>query len=165
MFLPIPNITRIGFSTGTGVVSWLIRKVTKSVVSHTFFLYYDESFKAFMVMEAADVGFRIVGWDKFNNTNNVISIWTPSQSIESGFIGISSHLGDSYDYPGLFGNLLVKLQKALRLKPKNWLASKRTMVCSESVVRVLQSSNYPGVGTLDPETTTPQDLFEFAQKG
>lgn len=139
--------------------------VTKAEVSHTAFLYWDESFQLEMVMEASDVGFRIIPLEKFKKDNIIIAIITPKIDIEKGFLQQTVNwLGDFYDYWGLIGFLWVSLGKKLKRRWGNPLSSKKEVVCAESVIRVLKAASYPGVEALDSEATNPQELYEFLKR-
>ena len=154
---------RIGFSTTNAVLSRLIRRVTGSSVSHAFLVYRDADFDRVMVMEAVGAGFRIVPLDKFEKHNRMVAIVTPRHPIDEGLKAAVEWLGEAYDSGGLVGMGLLLAVRALRLRVRrgrNVLANRRTLFCSEAVARACRASGYPGF-RLDPETTTPQDLFAF----
>lgn len=154
--------TRVGFSTTNALLSRLIRRLTGSKVSHAFLVYRDVDFEREMVMEAVGAGFRIVPLDKFRRHNEVVAIFTPRHPIDEGLRSAVDWLGESYDAGGLVGMalLLVARWLRLRLRRRNLLASSRSLFCSEAVARACRASRYPGF-PLDPETTTPEDLFGF----
>lgn len=154
---------RIGFSTTDAVLSRLIRWTTGSSVSHAFLVYRDVDFDRVMVMEAVGAGFRIVPLDKFEKHNRVVALVTPRHAIDEGLKAAVEWLGEAYDKGGLVGMGLLLLLRAFRLRIRrvhNFLANRRTLFCSEAVARACRASRYPGFH-LDPETTTPQDLFAF----
>lgn len=154
--------TRIGFSTTQALLSRVIRFFTRSPVSHAFLVYRDVDFEREMVMEAVGAGFRIVPLDRFEKHNTVVRIFTPRHPIDEGLRAAVDWLGESYDSGGLLGMALLLLARSLklRLKRRNVLASSRSLFCSEAVARACRASRYPGF-RLDPETTSPQDLFAF----
>jgi hypothetical protein len=118
-----------------------------------------------MVMEASVDGFHLVPYDVFSAKHDLIIVVSldPAQSaaVEGAVKRAATWLGQEYDVGGLFGNAFVLIGRWFRRKWKNPLASSKSMFCSEAVVRVLQSAEYPGTSDLDPETTTPQDLMDF----
>ncbi len=155
--------TRVGFSTTSALLSRLIRRGTGSRVSHAFLVYRDVDFDREMVMEAAGPGFRIVPLDKFRRHNRVVAIFTPRHPIDEGLKAAVDWLGESYDAAGLVGMALVLLGRWLEVrlkKPRNIFGRSKALFCSEAVARACRASRYPGFD-LDPETTTPHDLFAF----
>ncbi len=152
---------RIGFSTTNALFSRIIRRLTESKVSHAFLVYWDADFERDMVMEAMGRGFRIVPFDKFQLHNRVVEVFTPRHSIERGLRRAVDWLGTDYDARGLLGMALVVLARWFTLRRRrNPFGSSRALFCSEAVARACAWSDYPGF-ELDPEATTPQDLFDF----
>ncbi len=155
--------TRIGFSTTDALLSRLIRRFTRSKVSHAFLVYFDVDFDREMVMEAVGAGFRIVPLDKFAKHNRVVEIVTPRHSIDEGLKTAVDWLGQGYDTKGLVGMAFLLAMRALRRRTRrvrNLFASRASLFCSEAVARACLASRYPGF-TQDPETTSPQDLYAF----
>jgi hypothetical protein len=155
--------TRIGFSTTDALLSRLIRRLTRSTVSHAFLVYRDVDFEREMVMEAVGAGFRIVPLDKFAKHNRIVAIVKPRHPIDEGLKAAVDWLGEGYDAPGLVGMAVLLVLRALRrrkLRVRNLLARRSALFCSEAVARACRASRYPGFDR-DPETTTPQDLFAF----
>jgi hypothetical protein len=152
---------RIGFSTTNALLSRIIRRFTKSRVSHAFLVYWDVDFARDMVMEAMGRGFRIVPLDKFRRHNDVVGVFTPRHPIERGLRCAVDWLGTDYDARGLIGMALVVVARWFTLRRRrNPFGTSRALFCSEAVARACVWSDYPGF-TLDPEATTPQDLFDF----
>lgn len=158
----MPEPTRIGFSTTNGWLSRLVRRMTRSRVSHAFLVYWDVDFGREMVMEAVGAGFRVVPLDKFARHNSLVRIFTPRHPIDAGLKAAVDWLGDLYDAPGLAGMFLLLLARSLRirLRTRNVLGTSRALFCSEAVARACRAAGYPGF-PFDPETTTPEDLFAF----
>jgi hypothetical protein len=163
--MPTPPLepTRIGFSTTDHLSSRLIRALSGSEVSHAFLVYRDADFGRDMVMEAVARGFRIVPFDKFQQHNRVVALYAPLHPIEDGLRAAVDWLGDEYDVGGLLGMAVVALRRWLERRVRNLrnpLASSRSLFCSEAVARACVASRYPGFD-LDPESTSPQDLYAF----
>lgn len=152
--------TRIGFSTTRGPVSWVIRKLTRSQVSHVFFLYWDHDWQMDMVLEAADSGFRVVPFDRFQTSNVVVKVMEPAVDIEDGLRWVArAYLGTVYDWGGLAGMLLVLLGWA-----RNPLHSRKAVFCSKAVVHAFQHSvGYPGAPQLVASKTSPRKLLRFME--
>ena len=159
------NTIRIGFTTQIkSPVSWLVRKLTKSQCSHAIFVYFDKDWQTDMVMEAADVGFRLISLEKFKKSNEIIALIAPPVDIDVGFkyVGLE-YLGTMFDYFGLLGNGPILLGRWLKRKWHNPWNSPKSLFCSEAVVVALQKSGVPGADVLVPQDTTPQDLMDFMQ--
>ena len=160
-------MTHIALTTPRGFnpISSLVRRLCKSEVSHAVFVYADADWGVDMVMEAADSGFRIMPLERFEETNTIVAMVEPKQSIEVGlkFVALE-YLGTAYDFGGLIGGALVMLGRWLKRKWNNPLENSKALFCSEAVVVALQKSAYPGADALDAKTTTPQDLLTFFGK-
>jgi hypothetical protein len=153
---------RIGFSTVTSnLVSRIIRWFSRSKASHAWLLVSDETFGLELVMEASEMGFRLVPFESFKKKNTIVALFDPVVPLESGVKEAATWLGESYDFLGLFGALFVILGRWLKRKWKNPFHSSKSMFCSEAVVRVLQSVAYPGTEGMNPDSVTPQDLLDL----
>jgi hypothetical protein len=158
-------VTRIGFSTGKGnPVSAIIRFFTGSRASHAWLLVHDPLFDMELVMEAHEVGFRLVPFKTFRKANRIVAIVDPQHPLDPGVREAAKWLGSQYDFRGLFGMMFVIAGRVFRRKWKNPFRSARSMFCSEAVVRVLRASGFPDATRLSAEDTTPQDLMDFFVK-
>lgn len=142
-------------------VSWCIRKMTKSRVSHCSVAFFDETLDRIMVLEATKDGFRVVTDDAFEEKNHVLYSVQPYHSLKDGLRAAVRWLGTHYDYAGLLGMSVVLLGRALKRRWRNPFRSSRQQFCSEAVVRVLQASKYPRSETLSPDDCDPQKLLSF----
>jgi len=158
--------TRIGFSTSkTSWISRIIRWFTRSTVSHCFIVDHDDEWKRDMIMESEGGMGGSVRIVKFNpDSPSIVKLVTPRHDIEAGMNKMVDHLGDVYDYGGLFGMAWVILGRWLRKKWANPWQSSRAMFCSELVAQVLVDSGYPGAQRFDPATTDPELLLRFFEK-
>jgi hypothetical protein len=154
--------TRVGFSTTDALLSRLVRRLSRSRVSHAFLVYRDVDFDREMVMEAVGAGFRLLPLDKFARHNSIVRIFTPRHSLDEGLKAAVDWLGEGYDAPGLLGMglLLVARSLRIRVKSRNFLARSSSLFCSEAVALACRTARYPGF-RFEPETTTPEDLFAF----
>jgi hypothetical protein len=155
--------TLIGFSTPRSFnpVSWLVRNFTKSEASHCFFLYWDDDFECDMVIEAHELGFRLITWKRFVKKNRIVALVEPAHSLDTGFAKLGEWVGSVYDFGGLIGQSVVLFGRFLSRKWRNPLKSSRSMFCSESVARCMQWAGHPDAQKFPPEETTPQDLLTF----
>ena len=156
----------IGFSTprskGLGTLfSWVIRKLTRSSISHVSIIFRDATLNELMVLEANMLGFRAIPYRAFARKNYVHYLIWPHHALGEGLQAAVAWIGTHYDYAGLIGMSVVLLGRALRRRWRNPFRSGRTQFCSEAVVRVLQASKYPGSETLSPDDCDPQQLLEF----
>jgi hypothetical protein len=161
------SLTRIGFSTPKkfNSVSWLVRKLTKSRASHAFFIYRDLDWDADMVMEAHEVGFRLVPLDKFEKKNTIVKVVTPKYSIEVGTKEVAlRYVGSRYDFEGLVGMMVVVVGGWFKRRWQNPFRSSKNVFCSEAVVRAMQGSpGYAAGLPLSPESS-PETLLEYFEK-
>ena len=155
---------QVGFSTHkNSLISWVIRKITKSRASHSWILLDEEYFGTKMVFEAVGIGgFRLVTYDFFKSAGNeVIALIDPEVPLDPGVQEAVKWLGTPYDKPAFFGYFFVLVGRWLKLKWRNPVHSAQSQFCSEAVVRVLLASKHPGTEDMDPESTTPQDILDF----
>ncbi len=155
--------TLIGFSTPRhfNPVSWLVRSMTGSEASHSFFLYWDDDFQCDMVLEAHEVGFRLITWKRFVKKNRIVGLVEPAHSLDKGFARLGDWVGSVYDFGGLFGQIVVQFGRFLARKWRNPFRSAHSMFCSESVVRCMQWAGHPDAHKFTPKETAPQDLLRF----
>jgi hypothetical protein len=155
--------TLLGFSTPRhfNPVSWLVRNFTKSEVSHSFFVYWDDDFECDMVIEAHELGFRLITWKRFVKKNRIVALVEPAHSLDKGFARLGEWVGSAYDFGGLIGQSVVQFGRFLQRKWRNPFRSSRSMFCSESIARCMQWAGHPDAQKFPPKETTPQDLLKF----
>ena len=158
--------TRIGFSTPRhfNPVSWLVRKLTGSRASHVWFLYADQDWGADFVLEAHELGFRLLPFERFEKENQVVRVVTPSEDIDDGVKWAAHWLGTAYDFSGLVGMAWVVLGRVFKRRWTNPLQNSRAMFCSEMTVEVLRRSGVPWAQSLVPSTVSPQDLLDLFER-
>ncbi|MBN1206247.1 MAG: hypothetical protein JXB05_15125 [Myxococcaceae bacterium] len=155
--------TLIGFSTPRSFnpVSLLVRRFTRSECSHCFFLYWDDDFECDMVLEAHELGFRLITWQRFVRKNRIIALVEPAHPLDSGFLRLGEWVGSAYDFGGLIGQAFVQFGRFLQRKWRNPFRSSRSMFCSESIARCMQWAEHPDARHFSPKETAPQDLLVF----
>ena len=158
--------TRIGFSTPRhfNPISWVVRHFTKSACSHTFFIYKDQDWGEDFVMEAHEMGFRLIPLTRFEVKNDIVASFKVDIDVGLKFIALE-YLGTAYNFGKLLGTSLVLLGRWLKRRWHNPLHSAQALICSESVVIALQKSRYPGAEKMVARDTTPQDLLTFFTAG
>jgi len=154
---------KVGFSYRKGnVMSWLIRKLTSSDVSHTWLAIVDPYFgDETLIMEAGFAGWQMVSYQEFLRKNTIVTIVEPVVPLNEGLRMAARWLGSPYDITGLFGAFIVVVGHWFKRKWKNPLDNPKSMFCSEAIIRILQISSYPRSQELDPGSTTPKELLQF----
>lgn len=155
------DLIRVGFSTSKGLVSWAIRKLTRSEVSHCFFIA--DFWGVSCALEATDRGFVATPLEAFTREagRQFVTVCDLEMEDAPTLRHVASMLGHPYDFAGLAGFLWVLLGRRLGRSWRNPIRSESRVFCSEAIVRVLQASRYPGADLLDPERVSPQDLLVF----
>lgn len=152
----------IGFSRSSTLVSWAIRKVTCSQVSHCFVVHRVLGVEC--ALEATSSGFRAVPMSVFSEDNQIVDI----VSVEAdGFDDepiLGAMLGHPYDFLGLFGFLWVMLGRSLGMRWSNPARGPSKLFCSEAVVMVLAAGGVPGSSLLEPEQCSPEDVLRFLKR-
>jgi len=155
-------VISIGFSYRSGnLVSWVIRKMTHSDVSHAWLLVDDVTLRGKIVMEAGFAGWETESYEQFLAQNTVVATIDMKCDLSKGIEAAREWLGSSYDFMGLLGAFVVIVGRWFKFMWHNPFNSSKTLFCSEAIARVLQEANYPGAASLDPGTVTPQDLYTF----
>lgn len=155
---------KVTFTTADVWYAKLIRWFTRGRASHVLIgvtLFGREVF-----MHANVGGIQVTPRERFLYKNQVVAEFETRQEIPSDLLRMAAgHLGESYDYVGLFGFIWpMMLWRWLHLKVKNPLANARGMVCSEFVARVdTDGLVIPEFRGLDPEDTTPEDLLVLCE--
>jgi hypothetical protein len=163
IFISKERSTLIGFSTPRSFnpVSALVRRFTNSEASHCFFLYWDDDFQCDMVLEAHELGFRLITWPRFVKKNRIVEVVEPAYSLDPGFLKLGEWVGSAYDFGGLIGQAFVQFGRWCKRKVRNPLSSPRSMFCSESIARCMQWAGHPDGKNFSPKETTPQDLLNY----
>jgi len=152
-------VVHVGFSTTGHWLSRLVRRFTRSRVSHCIVVYRSDVFAQEMVLEASGNGFRMISWRRWDRVNKLVALYRlnlPEEDLRSALERLADRLGDSYDTISLFG---FALRRWLRLKrvPFN---SKAKLVCSEALALFLHWCRLPidDIGAM-----TPQSLLHLAE--
>lgn len=157
------RVVRVGFSTPRAFnpVSWLVRKFTGSRASHAFFVYFDENFDMEVVLEAHELGIRLLPLKHFERSNRIVKLVAPTHPIDEGLRKVGQrYLGSAYDFAGLIGMALVMFGRWLERRWKNPFRGSKSVYCSESVIMAMKAS--PGYESLSLSTeSSPQDLLNY----
>lgn len=156
--------THVGFSTPSyfNPVSWIVRKITRSKASHTWFLYRDLDFEMWMVMEAHEIGFRLTPFVHFLKYNTVVALFAPKRPIDEGLKLVGRRfLASRYDFAGLLGMAWVKLGRWLRRKWANPFRDQKHVFCSEALAIAMQASAGYADFQEDAETVDPEFMMGY----
>jgi len=153
-------VVHVGFSTTAGWLSRLVRRFTRSRVSHCIVVYRCDIFQQEMVLEASGNGFRLISWRRWDRANKLIALYRLNLSDEClrmGMHRLADRLGDSYDTVSLFG---FALWRWLRLKRVPFNSTDK-LVCSEALALFLHWCGMPihAIGEM-----TPQSLLGMAEE-
>lgn len=157
------KVVRVGFSTPRAFnpVSWLVKTFTGSRASHAFFVYFDEAFDMEVVLEAHELGIRLLPLKHFERTNRIVKLVAPAHPIDAGLRKVGQrYLGSAYDFAGLVGMAVVMFGRWLKRRWKNPFRGSKSVYCSEAVILALKSS--PGYETFPLSSeSSPQDLLTY----
>jgi hypothetical protein len=155
------------FTTTGSWVSAIIRWFTGGIASH---VAIGTDLHGVPVLLHADVGgvqlsHRGRFFGDFGSNAVVAEYRFVGDVAEARLARAVAHLGDRYDYAGLFGYAPVMVARWLGKKIRNPLASPRAMVCSEFVLLLdVGGDLVPAWQGLDPERTTPEDLLAICKE-
>jgi len=156
----------VGFSTTGKFMSRVIRWVTGARCSHAWISFYDETLEMKMVMQAEWWGYEIRPWHRWISENILVAEFETDLDMSAPLRSMAKSIGKRYDWfsAGLSG---IKRWVSKWISSKFTLRPSRTpkkLMCSEAVVRFLQEAGSPYVTDIDPETTSPGDLFKIIGK-
>lgn len=156
----------IGFSTPKSFnpISWVVRKFTKSRASHAWFLYYDTDFEMWMVMEAHEVGFRLIPFERFRSKNHVVGVFSTKTPLGDGLKWAAKWIGTAYDFGGLIGMAFVIIGRIFKRRWHNPMQNSLAMFCSEMAVTVLQLSGVGWAKKTEAPETSPEDLLNLFEE-
>lgn len=154
----------VGFSTSKAWYSRLIRWFTKSRCSHTFLLV--KMLGELLVFQEGPLGWGAKSFTQFKEENTVVDL-IPVEGLEDGFKKTLPQLGMPYGYLPLLGMFPVMVAKRLGWHMRNPLRGIHTPFCSARNAQIIQDSPqcpfYERAKSLDPMSTSPEDLWEFLQ--
>lgn len=151
--------TIVGFSTTNKFMSRIIRWVTRGKSSHAWLRYWDETLQMYMVIQAEMHGYETIPWNKWLTKNNLISAFEHRRKdLTDGVRFVAKQLGSDYDFRSA---LWTGLKRWFGKKAKRGLHSPKKLMCSEAVIRALQHSEVVCVESVNPEVTSPAELYSI----
>jgi len=152
------------FSTASGIISWLIRKLQGADISHC--AIGTSMHGVPVVIEDTVGGVRIYPRARWEKSHKLVREFEFIPNMEDGLRHSIGHVGDAYDYAGLFGYVWVLLGRWLRKKWKNPFARANSAVCSEFILEMdPERKLVPEWEGLDPSSVTPRDLDQLCRLG
>jgi hypothetical protein len=152
---------RIVFTASKTPLGKLIRRITKSPVSHV--MIEIPVWGRRMIVESTLGGTRSV--PSYRSRHHVVKEYICNFEVKDGLFEIAEHFGDHYDYTGLLVIAWVKLTWVwFKYKFKKFKWRNKAIKCSELVAMFLCASNVEGACDLNVELTTPDDLLDFCEK-
>jgi hypothetical protein len=152
---------RIGYSTGPGILSRLIRFCTGGLVSHSFAVFYDPAFDQDMVLEADWNGVVVKTLAKAKRERTIVAILKPPAPIDAGLKAAADWLDARYDYSGLLGMIFVLAWRRLGRRLKNPFHSSHALFCSDAMALLMQKGGYQSAESLDPACCDPPALMQW----
>ena len=151
---------RIVFTASNKPLGKIIRKITKSPVSHV--MIEITVWGRRMIAEATLGGTRLVPSHK--SRHHVVKEYMCKFDVREGLFEISNKLGTNYDYVGLFVIAWVKLSWSwFKDKYKKFKWKNKSIKCSELVAMFLKANNVAGAENFNFELTTPDDILDFCE--
>jgi hypothetical protein len=150
----------IGFSTRRGLLSWLIRTVTKSKVSHAYVRIPVPEYETSMIFQASGLSVNYCSGELFDSKNLIHQEYEVAVSDEQAKIAERlrvSESGKSYSMNQLYGFLWVLALRKFGKKVHNPFSDgNHSYVCVEIAA--------DQVGHLDGENMTPEDFRRWCEK-
>jgi hypothetical protein len=151
------------FSTTGKLLSRIIRRLTRSQVSHVAIGTSMQGVP--VIIEATTFGVRIYPRKRWERGKKIVAEARFYPDLSGSIAHAIEHVGDRYDYTNLIGYLVVLPARWLGRKIKNPFASPKALVCSELALHLDHEHRIPEWEGLDPETTTPEDLLRLCRIG
>jgi hypothetical protein len=148
----------IGFSTSSSIISRIIRWFTRSKASHAFATFYDQTLERIIIIEATGSGYRLTQHEKWSKGNKVIGEFKCKKDLTKSLRFMAEKLGNNYDYWSALG---LAVRRWWGKWYRNPLRDPNKLHCSEAITLMLQHAGL--AETLDPESTTPEDLLQYCK--
>lgn len=149
---------------GRSPLSWLIRRLTNSRVSHATLSTHIRGVP--VILHCTVGGVQLTLRNRFEAHSKIVEEFAFNIDVADGLSAAIKELGDRYDYMGILGFAWVLFAaRWLHRKIKNPLASPTAMVCTEFVLSIDRDDRIPEWRELDAERTTAEDLLECCQRG
>jgi hypothetical protein len=147
------------FTAKRNIVSKVICAITGSRTSHVAFCFEVASTQVFLHANVG--GVQISPRAKFLKKNKIVDEYVFVDSYDVNLTDAVNHIGERYDYVGVFGFIPVLVARWIGRKIKNPIASPNAMVCSEFIIKGVKLGEW---AAMDPECTTPGDILKACER-
>jgi len=124
---------KIYLSSGTGLVSWAIKKFTNSDVSHLMLSDYEDDRE--VVLHATAKGLHYSPKEyilEHYDVRHIFDFKLKGHIPKKNFIRLLQYIGSEYDYKSIFGFALMLILRSVGFKKaRNWFGNKNLFFCSE----------------------------------
>ena len=154
---------RLVFTATNTPLGWLIRRVTRSTVSHVMLEYSSVVWGGRWIAEAHAAGVRKL--PAKSRRHGVVIEYEFKHDISAGLRKVRHLVGAWYDVGGLFRIAYVTIMlRWFRVKVRHPMSSTRAQMCSEFIARILKRAQYPGTSDLYTELVTPEWLLRYCRR-
>ena len=156
----------IGFGANDSLRSRLIRWATAADWNHSWIEYPSTCWGGQWVAHSAEKGVVKEPRARVHARYTRTCVFeVKGFDLISGMINSKDLVGRRYDYKVIWNALLLVINRAVKWKWLWKLASRDVsqVTCSEFVSTVMKRANLPEAKELDPEFTTPGDLFKLCK--
>lgn len=156
----------IGFGSGNDWRSKLIQWAVQSPYNHVWLEYPSTCWGGQWVAHSSDRGVVKEPCVRVRNRYKRTCVFeVKGFDLTPGMRESKELMGRRYDYKVIWNALLLVVHRATKWKWLWKLASKdiSQLTCSEFVTTVLKRAGLPEARGLDPEFTTPGDLFKLCK--
>lgn len=158
----------VGFSTGNDFISRAIRFIIKAPYSHTYVRFPAVTLNRDLIYQATNTTVRFSGGIGFRRHNRIIKEFklevTPETKVKTLQSAIDT-LDRPYSFSQFLGFLWVYVCQLFGKKVRNPVKDGRSAyICSELVAVVLEELGYDIDSTLDMDSMSPKDIYQFLEK-
>lgn len=159
---------RIGFSRSNSkaaVLSILIRKILGVEFSHVYLGFHSNRANRDLIYQANSHGVYFIGEKQFLMHNLIVDEFETEISEETFNKVLTfciDESGKSYGFWNLLGVGIKTMLQKLSISVPNFLSDgNKTYICSELIAQIYNDLEKADI---DPNTTTPSDLYEIIKK-
>lgn len=157
---------KIGFGTNSKPHSALIRWATDSPWSHVWIEYESQLWGGWWAAHSGPTGVAKIPLIKLLNEYPKNVQFYCNADVRGGFSWAHIAVGAPYDYGVIWNGLLYAIHRATKWDFLRRMAHRNTAkyTCSEFVTGFLKASGIRSVAGLDPELTTPGNLYKVVEQ-
>jgi hypothetical protein len=128
----------VGFSRAGNPLSYLIRAVTRTNVSHAWMMLPVQGVE--LVFQSDTRGVNLEAYERFKAGNTVVNLYDVDLDFTPTMPELFEELGAGYDFGGLLGQPVVMLGQTLGRHWANPWQSEGRWYCSELVAHLMQKA-------------------------